>query len=318
MKQQSEVIKSGVESKKAYVTFLAGNGDYVKGVVALAKGLRKHNAAYPLVVAVLPDVPREHRQMLLHQGCILKDIHLVHPPPTTTQFVRAYFGINYSKLPIWKFVEYERMVYLDADIQVFDNIDHLFDLPKGYFYAVVSCFCEPGWITTPQYKIGYCQQHPDKVEWPTAELGPPPCNYFNAGFFVFEPSIPTYDDLIKTLMKTPPTLFAEQDFLNMYFKDRFKPLPIDYNMMLHFLWRHPEKVDLNKAKMVHYCVAGSKPWSHTGRETNLDRDDVKTLVKRWWDIYDDSSLDYNTVSTRLLSTQTTITTVVAPTVARNS
>lgn len=38
----------------AYVTFLAGDGDYVVG---LAKGLRKVNSLYPLVVAVLPDVP---------------------------------------------------------------------------------------------------------------------------------------------------------------------------------------------------------------------------------------------------------------------
>ena len=35
-------------SKRAYVTFLAGNGDYVKGVVGLAKGLRKVKSAYPL------------------------------------------------------------------------------------------------------------------------------------------------------------------------------------------------------------------------------------------------------------------------------
>ncbi|PKD78445.1 hypothetical protein CWS33_30245, partial [Escherichia coli] len=41
-------------SKRAYVTFLAGNGDYVKGVVGLAKGLRKVKSAYPLVVAILP------------------------------------------------------------------------------------------------------------------------------------------------------------------------------------------------------------------------------------------------------------------------
>ncbi|KAI5658468.1 hypothetical protein M9H77_27261 [Catharanthus roseus] len=32
------------------------------------------------------------------------------------------------------------MIYLDSDIQVFENIDHLFDLPKGSFYAVMDCF----------------------------------------------------------------------------------------------------------------------------------------------------------------------------------
>lgn len=31
----------------------------------------------------------------------------------------------------------------------------------------------------------------------------------------------------------------------------------------------------------------------------MDREDIKILVKKWWDIYDDESLDYkNTVASR--------------------
>ncbi|KAH9290178.1 hypothetical protein KI387_034295, partial [Taxus chinensis] len=65
-----------------------------------------------------------------------------------------------------QFEEYNKMVYLDADIQVFDNIDKLFDTPNGYLYAAMDYFCEKTWSHTPQYKIGYCQQCPDKVRWP--------------------------------------------------------------------------------------------------------------------------------------------------------
>lgn len=101
------------------------------------------------------------------------------------------------------------MMYLDADIQVFDNIDHLFDKPDGYFYAVMDCFCEKTWSHSPQYKIGYCQQCPDKVMWP-AEMGSPPHLYFNAGMFVFEPSRLTCENLLEVLQITPPTPFAEQ------------------------------------------------------------------------------------------------------------
>uniref|UniRef100_A0A804LJA4 Hexosyltransferase n=1 Tax=Zea mays TaxID=4577 RepID=A0A804LJA4_MAIZE len=176
---------------RAYVTFLAGDGDYWKGVVGLAKGLRKVGSAYPLVVALLPDVPESHRRILVSQGCILREIEPVYPPENQTQFAMAYYVINYSKLRIWEFVEYERMVYLDADIQVFENIDELFELEKGYFYAVMDCFCEKTWSHTPQYRIGYCQQCPDKVAWPTTELGPPPPLYFNAGMFAHEPSMAT-------------------------------------------------------------------------------------------------------------------------------
>ena len=150
--------------RRAYVTFLAGTGDYVKGVVGLAKGLRKAKSAYPLVVAILPDVPEEHRQILVSQGCIVREIEPVYPPENQTQFAMAYYVINYSKLRIWEFVEYSKMIYLDGDIQVFENIDHLFDYPDGYFYAVMDCFCEKTWSQSPQYKIGYCQQCPNRVE----------------------------------------------------------------------------------------------------------------------------------------------------------
>ncbi|MBA0757843.1 hypothetical protein Gotri_020903, partial [Gossypium trilobum] len=253
--------------KRAYVTFLAGDGDYVKGVVGLAKGLRQVKSAYPLV------------------------IEPVYPPENQTQFAMAYYVINYSKLRIWKFVEYSKMIYLDGDIQVYENIDHLFDLPDGQFYAVMDCFCEKTWSHTPQFKIGYCQQCPDKVKWP-AEMGQPPALYFNAGMFVFEPSLTTYENLLATLKSTPPTPFAEQDFLNMYFKDIYKPIPLVYNLVLAMLWRHPDNVELDKVKVVHYCAAGSKPWRYTGKEENMQREDVKMLVQKWWDIYNDESLDY--------------------------
>ncbi|XP_062158957.1 galactinol synthase 1 [Alnus glutinosa] len=279
-------------SKRAYITFLAGNGDYVKGVVGLAKGLRKLKSAYPLVVAMLPDVPEEHREILRSQGCIVREIEPIYPPENHTQFAMAYYVINYSKLRIWDFEEYSKMMYLDADIQVFENIDHLFDTPDGYFYAVMDCFCEKTWSHTPQYKIGYCQQCPEKVTWPADQMGsPPPPLYFNAGMFVFEPSRLTYESLLEVLQITPPTPFAEQDFLNMFFKDVYKPIPLVYNLVLAMLWRHPENVELEKVKVVHYCAAGSKPWRYTGKEVNMDREDIKTLVSKWWDIYNDESLD---------------------------
>lgn len=91
-----------VTTDRAYVTFLAGNGDYVKGVVGLAKGLRKVRSLYPLVVPVLPDVPEEHRQILKSQGCIVREIEPVYPPENQTQFSMAYYVINYSKLRIWE------------------------------------------------------------------------------------------------------------------------------------------------------------------------------------------------------------------------
>ncbi|GLJ23676.1 hypothetical protein SUGI_0448360 [Cryptomeria japonica] len=281
----------GSYSKRAYVTFLAGSGDYVKGVVGLAKGLRKVNSLYPLVVAVLPDVPDEHRLQLRNQGCIVREIEPINPPENQVQFAMAYYVLNYSKLRIWEFEEFSKMVYLDADIQVFDNIDNLFDMPDGYFYAVMDCFCEKTWSHTTQYQIGYCQQCPNKVTWPAELEEERPALYFNAGMFVFEPSKLTFENMMETLMSTTPTPFAEQDFLNMYFQKQYKPIPLVYNLVLAMLWRHPENVDLDTVKVVHYCAAGSKPWSFTGKEENMEREDIKRLVHNWWEIYNDESVD---------------------------
>lgn len=42
-----------------------------------------------------------------------------------------------------------------------------------------------------------------------------------------------------------------------------------------------------------YNLQGSKPWRYTGKEEHMEREDIKMLVKKWWEIYEDPSLDYN-------------------------
>jgi inositol 3-alpha-galactosyltransferase len=65
------------------------------------KGLGKAGSAHPLVVAVLPDVPVEHRSTLVSQGCTVEP---VYPPPleNPNPSAVAFDGVtNYSKLRIW-------------------------------------------------------------------------------------------------------------------------------------------------------------------------------------------------------------------------
>uniref|UniRef100_A0A7N2KQW3 Hexosyltransferase n=1 Tax=Quercus lobata TaxID=97700 RepID=A0A7N2KQW3_QUELO len=90
-------------------------------------------------------------------------------------------------------------------------------------------------------------------------LSKPPL-YFNAGFFVYEPNLSTYHDLLETLQVTSPTTFAEQDFLNMFFKDIYKSIFLVYNLVLVMLWHHPKNIEFDRIKIVHYYTAGSKPW----------------------------------------------------------
>jgi inositol 3-alpha-galactosyltransferase len=52
-------------------------------------------------------------------------------------------------------------------------------------------------------------------------------------------------------------LWIWQDFLNMFFQKTYKPIPLMYNLVLAMLWRHPENVEVEKVKVVHYCAAVS-------------------------------------------------------------
>jgi hypothetical protein len=56
--------------------------------------------------------------------------------------------------------------------------------------------------------------------------------------------------------------FSWQDFLNMFFRDVYKPIPSDYNLVLALLWRHPKNINLDKVKVVHYCAAVSIHHAH--------------------------------------------------------
>ena len=76
----------------------------MKGVVSLAKGLRKVKTKYPLVIAILPDVTENHREILVSQGCIVRKIETVYPPDNQTQFAMAYYmsSSDGSKNFVWE------------------------------------------------------------------------------------------------------------------------------------------------------------------------------------------------------------------------
>ncbi|GKV01455.1 hypothetical protein SLEP1_g14006 [Rubroshorea leprosula] len=89
----------------AYVTLLAGNGDDWMGVQGLAVGLKKVKSMYPLVVAILPDVPEEHRRILQDLGCVVKEIQPVYQLKKYVQLASEFpYVAKYSKLFIWKHV----------------------------------------------------------------------------------------------------------------------------------------------------------------------------------------------------------------------
>lgn len=75
---------------------------------------------------------------------------------------KNHFEYTLNKLHVWNMLDYERVIYMDADNIFFHNIDNLFKC--GHFCAVYMN----------------------------------PCN-FHTGLFVVTPSNETYHDLLKSL-----------------------------------------------------------------------------------------------------------------------
>jgi hypothetical protein len=78
--------------REAYMTFLPGadDGERLEAVVLLAEDLCMVGAAYPLVVAVLPDVPESHRRILVSKGCVVREVEPVYPPPPRYSMLRVW------------------------------------------------------------------------------------------------------------------------------------------------------------------------------------------------------------------------------------
>lgn len=101
MDDLARTMRAARAQRRAFVSFLLGAGDYVKGVVALAKSLRAVRSAYPLVVAVTECVPLAHRKLLAREGCAVREIEKV-APPGGFKGALDYYAVNYSKLRIWQ------------------------------------------------------------------------------------------------------------------------------------------------------------------------------------------------------------------------
>ncbi|GKV01497.1 hypothetical protein SLEP1_g14047 [Rubroshorea leprosula] len=177
---------------RAYVTILAGNGDDVKGVTGLAKGLKKVESKYKLVAAVLPDVPQQHRKALQDLECIVKEIEPVNPLKDQTQLAMAsHTDINYPELQLINLKKYSKLRLWQEMFRCTPTSTIFFNVNDGYIYAP-----HLPWL--------------EFLKLPTEFGIPQPTYYFNASMFVFVPGASIFDDLLETIASIPMIPFAEQ------------------------------------------------------------------------------------------------------------
>ncbi|MBR6253134.1 MAG: hypothetical protein IKR04_04800 [Clostridia bacterium] len=101
----------------------------------------------------------------------------------------------WTKLHIFNQTQFDKIVFLDADIMVLKNLDHLFNCPH-----MTSC------LDGEYFNI-----------WPGWD-------HFNSGCIVIEPSNELYNKILDfanslTEDNIPEYIIADQEILNLYFKD---------------------------------------------------------------------------------------------------
>jgi len=154
------------------------------------------------------------------------------PPPSGLK-VGYQYRDQYTKIQLWSMTEFKKIVYIDSDTLVLQNIDELFYLPYSFNAA------KDVWT----------------FKWDTK---------FNAGTLVLTPSKKVYDAMLLALSSSAVGSRAEQDFMNEFFAFRWATLPYIYNGNLAMAKGH-KSVWFNlwkEMKIIHYTMW--KPWQERG------------------------------------------------------
>lgn len=246
-------------SVRAFVT-LVSNADFAMGAKALMNSLRMTGTAADLVVMHTEAVPEESLAPLRDAGVRLIKTELL---PTSDAFNRAHardalHGAapftkgtkppfhtpldNFAKLRLWQ-LDYDRVVFLDADTVVIRNIDTLFDYPE---------FC-----AAPNVYESVADFH-----------------RMNSGVFTARPSQATFDDMLSKLdVEGAFWPRTDQTFLQSYFPD-WHGLPVTYNMLQYVWFNMPDLWNWDSVKIVHFQY--EKPWQDHEKVEKL-----RPLIDLW-------------------------------------
>ena len=138
---------------------LITNTAYLPGLLTLEYSLRKVGSRYPLVVLYTDSFPADGHAALDARGIKKKHVPYLLPsvPKDYTNDVRFYDC--WSKLTPFSLTEYERVVQLDSDMVVLQNMDELMDLEldspdmsgtgNRVLAASHACVCNP--LRKPHY-----------------------------------------------------------------------------------------------------------------------------------------------------------------------
>lgn len=226
---------------QTFMTLLCTD-DYTNGVVYLKHNLDRLGTKYPLKCIVDETISQEALEVLEKNGIehIMKPII---PIPDEIKKRNAERGLGiwntiFQKLWIFDMTEYSKIVYLDSDIMVLQNIDELFDKPH------MSCVRDSAKILKIPEWEGFTE--------------------INSGVMVIEPDKIVFNEMMKmierhaTLPKnnTIRDICCDQSIIDEYYYGWINlphlHLPLEYNAFIAYIDRY-EGFDESKMKILHFA-----------------------------------------------------------------
>jgi len=252
-------------AKNAYITF-TNNDAYAKGVVALAMSLMEVGSIYPLVVLVSKDVSSETTSMLANIGCLVYQTEMVALPPELS-LQTARWGPAFTKLVSWKKIEYNKLMFMDSDLLVLQNVDDLFDQGDTL-------------LATVDADASSCDFKPERL------------SMINSGVLVLQPSMPTYSHLIRTLHNK--TLLAsgainDQDVIVNTLAWKGLEYPTYGAQVTHCECNDKRLWNLKTIKIIHFTAGLKKlpkPWDYNKYKHSEVPACVVHLYDEWTNRYD--------------------------------
>eukprot|EP00873_Tetraselmis_striata_P046176 jgi/Tetstr1/466440/TSEL_010968.t1 len=242
------VVEAPVGASEAYVTLCYWD-TYLLGVRVLGRSLRESGSTRDMVVLVTTTLSDDAKRTLWLDGWIVREVELVHNPGMGPEakgkggFPPRFWAV-YTKLAIFSMITYDKLVYLDADVLVLENLDHLF-----------QC-------------VGFCAVMRGGER-------------FNSGVMVIEPDLQVYEDMMHRIATTPSYTGGDQGFLNEYYRQIVDSplfrLPLLSNNSTQGVTAMRLTTDLNsdvgayiinsgqwhhstRPKVLHYTLGPFKPW----------------------------------------------------------